>query len=106
MNMMRRFFLIIFDNPVHWMPYVILWGSADLDLLDNNFSRVSNAFVESKHKVNKDGVFGKHHCSLIADIIRRLEVSAGRTQVSIDFDRDLQNLSKIKPSHYHKLNLN
>lgn len=56
-----------------WMPYAILWSAMDLDLIDPNISRVSNAFIESTNKVNKQLVFNRITNLSIADRVRELE---------------------------------
>ncbi|KAL7291622.1 hypothetical protein TKK_0014660 [Trichogramma kaykai] len=41
--------LFVEHTVTMWMPYVVLWSALDLDLIDPDVSRLSNAYVETYH---------------------------------------------------------
>lgn len=77
-----------------WMPYTILWSAMDLDLIDPNISRVSNAFIESTMRVNKELVFNRITNSSIADRVRELENARKSTMAKITLNAQLKETKK------------
>lgn len=82
------------------MPYVVLWSSLDLDLIDPKISRITNAFIESSHKVTKEIDFKGISNRSIADRVRELQTSADGILANLELDAPLKSkLSRQKPKY-------
>lgn len=53
-----------------WVPYMPFWTAVDLILINKKLSRLSNAYIEATHKVNKDYVVKKTKNTLLGDVVR------------------------------------
>lgn len=69
-----------------WMPYFIFWSAIDLDLLDANPSRLSNAYVESYNRVLKESVLNNRTQTSLADCVRKLNTKQQTTIAEINLN--------------------
>lgn len=79
-----------------WMPYAILWSAIDLDRVDKSISRLSNAYIESLHRVLRDSVFDGNTTSSIADGVRLLETKRKSTIAKIYLNAKVKGTKRTR----------
>lgn len=82
-----------------WMPFVVFWSALDLDLVDPNISRITNAYVESDNKVTKEVTFSRTTNSSIADTptekIPAGDNSIHHTRLELERHNDFTSKAKV-----------
>lgn len=83
-----------------WLPYMPLWTAVDLNLIDPKISRLTNAYIESTHKVNKDYVVQNTKNTSIGDVVRLLKHRRKNVLSRVYLNVDLKGKKNNKKPHY------
>lgn len=83
-----------------WLPYIPFWTAVDLDLINPNISRLSNAYIEATHRVNKNYVVQKTENTSLGDVVRLLKHRRKDVLSRIFLKVDLKGPKKNKKPLY------